>query len=134
MKSKCRGHNGGLLASVLRISLAVKNNAPPKNTLQNHLTLMGPLNAVWFHSLQCTGTPTAPSVLRAHPLTLVVCRVGAPTALWDPVPLPHCPHCRNLFLYIQSKSPLLQLETISPFSVTTGLAKEAIPSFLTAPF
>ena len=32
--------------------------------------------------LHRAGTPTAPSVLTAHPLTLAVCRDGAPPPLW----------------------------------------------------
>jgi len=32
----------------------------------------------------------------------------------QPVPLPHHPDCKNLFAYIQSKSPLSYFETIPP--------------------
>jgi len=43
----------------------------------------GPSKAAWCHSLQCTGTATAPAVLRApSSLTLAVCRDGAPPPLW----------------------------------------------------
>ena len=42
-----------------------------------------PLKAIGSHPLQCTGTPTAPSVLRAPSnLNLVVCRDEAPPPLW----------------------------------------------------
>lgn len=32
---------------------------------RNGLSWKGPVKATWSHSLQCTGTPTSPSVLRA---------------------------------------------------------------------
>jgi len=47
----------------------------------------------------------------------------------QPVPVPHCPHCKRLLPYIQPKSPLFQFEAISPRPFTTDPAKEAVPSF-----
>jgi len=46
------------------------------------------------------------------------------------VPVPHQPHCKSLFPYIQPKSPLFELEAISPCSVNTDSAKESVPFFL----
>jgi len=40
---------------------------------------------------------------------------------------------KKLFSYIQSKSPLFSLETISPFPITTGPAKKPVPFFLIKP-
>ena len=48
----------------------------------NSLSWKASLKALWSHSPPCAGTPTAPSVLRAHPLTLGVRRDGAPPPLW----------------------------------------------------
>ena len=36
----------------------------------------------------------------------------------QPVPVPHHPYCKQLFPYIQYKSPLFQFETISPCPIT----------------
>jgi len=50
----------------------------------------------------------------------------------QPVPVLHHPYCKLLLPYIQSKS-LLYTETISPYPITTGPAKESVPLFLLAP-
>jgi len=50
----------------------------------------------------------------------------------QPVPVPHHPHCKRCFPYIQPKSTLLKLETISTCSITTDSTKESI-SFPVAP-
>ena len=42
-----------------------------------------------------------------------LCLQGPNTHLWQPVPLPHHPHCNKLLSYFQPKSPLLQFEIIS---------------------
>ena len=47
----------------------------------------------------------------------------------QPVPTPHHPHCKTLFPFIQSKSPLFELETISSYSITTDSAKVSVPFF-----
>ena len=47
----------------------------------------------------------------------------------QPVPVPHHPHCKRLFPYVQSKSTLFELEAISPCSITTNPAKESVPFF-----
>lgn len=52
----------------------------------------------------------------------------------QPVPLPHHPHCKRLFPYIQLKSPLFYFETVSSCSVTTDDAKESVLFFLGTPF
>ena len=48
----------------------------------------------------------------------------------QPVPVPHHPHYKRLFPYIQPKSVLFKLEAVSLCSVTTDLAKESVPFFL----
>lgn len=50
----------------------------------------------------------------------------------QPVPVPQHPHCKNL-PYIQSKSHLSWLETVSPCLITTDSAKESLPFYLVAP-
>jgi len=45
----------------------------------------------------------------------------------QPVLVPHQPHSDRLFPYIQPKSTLFKLETISPCSVTTDPAKKSVP-------
>ena len=47
--------------------------------------------------------------------------------------MPHHPHCRRLFPYIQRKSTLFNLEAISPSSITTDSAKETVSFFPVAP-
>ena len=49
------------------------------------------------------------------------------------LPVPHHPHCKRLFPYIQSKSTLFKLEAISPYSIATDFAEESVPFFAVAP-
>jgi len=65
--------------------------------------LEGTLKAIRSHSLQCTGIPTAPSVLRAPWLSA---RMGHHHLSGQPVPVPHHPYLKRLFSYIHPKSPL----------------------------
>ena len=88
----------------------------------------GPPKAAWCHSLQCTGTATAPAVLRApSSLTLAVCRDGAPPPLWATCATASPPSVPNLLPYLQSKSPLFHLETISPRPNPTDPVTESVP-------
>jgi len=47
----------------------------------------------------------------------------------QPIPVPQHSHCKRLFSYIQSKSTLFKLETISLYSITTDPAEESAPFF-----
>ena len=101
---------------------------------QNGLSWKGPSEAARCHSLQCTGTATAPVVLRApSSLTLAVCRDGAPPPLWATCATASPPSVPNLLPYLQAQSPLLQSEAISPSPITTNPTKESLPFFLIAP-
>ena len=90
----------------------------------------GPPKAAWCHSLQCTGTATAPAVLRApSSLTLAVCRDGAPPPLWATCATASPPSVPNLLPYLQPQSPLLQSEAISPSPITQTPLWSLPPSF-----
>ena len=70
----------------------------------------GPPKAAWCHSLQCTGTATAPAVLRApSSLTLAVCRDGAPPPLWATCATASPPSVPNLLPYLLSNVCFSQL-------------------------
>ena len=51
----------------------------------------------------------------------------------QPVPVPHHPHCKRLFPYIQAKPALFKLEAIFPCCITTDPAKETVHFFPVAP-
>ena len=90
----------------------------------------GPSEAAWCHSLQCTGTATAPAVLRApSSLTLAVCRDGAPPPLWATCATASPPSVPNLLPYLQPQSPLLYSEAISPSPITQTPLWSLPPSF-----
>ncbi len=90
----------------------------------------GPSKAAWCHSLQCTGTATAPAVLRApSSLTLAVCRDGAPPPLWATCATASPPSVPNLLPYLQAQSPLLYSEAISPSPITQTPLWSLPPSF-----
>jgi len=95
------------------------------------LSWKGPSKAAWCHSLQCTGTATAPAVLRApSSLTLAVCRDGAPPPLSATCATASLPSVPNLLPYLQAQSPFLQSEAISTCPITADLAKVCpLPSY-----
>ena len=96
----------------------------------NGLGWKGPPKAAWCHSLQCTGTATAPAVLRApSSLTLAVCRDGAPPPLWATCATASPPSVPNLLPYLQAQSPLLQSEAIFPSPITQTPLWSLPPSF-----
>ena len=51
----------------------------------------------------------------------------------QPVLVPHHPHCKSLFSYIQPKSTLLKFKAVSPCSITRDPAKESVLFFPVAP-
>ena len=59
--------------------------------------------------------------------------MGHPPHLWATCSVPHHPHCKRLFPYLQPKFTLPELGTLSPCSVTTDPAKEPVPFFPAAP-
>ena len=66
-------------------------------------------------------------------LTLKLYKDRESTISGQLVTLPHHPHCKRLFPFIQLKSTLFKPESISPCSVTTDSAKESVPFFPVAP-
>ena len=67
-------------SSAAKFLLSEQLSEVPKHHIESP-NWKGPSKAIWSHSLHWTGTPTAPSVLRApSSLTLAVCRDGTPTA------------------------------------------------------
>ena len=55
--------------------------------------------------------------------------MGNPPHLWATRSVPHHHHCKILVPFIQTKSTLFELETISPCSTTTDPAKKSVPFF-----
>jgi len=99
---------------------------------QNGLSWKGPLKAI--RSLQRTGTPTAPSALRAHPARpWLSAGMGQHHLSGQPVPGPHRPYCGGLLPHSHSTSLLSQFETTPPCPVTAHPAEESAPFFLTPP-
>jgi len=50
--------------------------------------------------------------------------MGTPPLPWAPIPMPDCSFSKDIFPYIQSKPPLMQLEAISSHSITSYLGEE----------
>ena len=72
-------------------------------------------------------------MLRAHPLTVGVCRDGAPPPLWATCAVPHCPYCKRI-LISSLKLPSLHLKSFPIVLSQQPQLKSLPPSFLQHPF
>ena len=96
---------------------------------QNGLSWKKPPKATKSHPLQCTGTPTAPSVLRAHPLPWAVCR-DHPHLSGQPMQCLTALIATHFFLI-----PRLNLPSLEPIPLLlhNSPTHESVPFFLAAP-
>jgi len=85
--------------------------------------------------LQLTGTPQIDQIAQGliHPRLENLQGRSINHISGQPVPVPHHPHCKRLFLDVQTKSTVFKLETIYPCSVTIDPCKEPVPLFPIAP-